>query len=243
MRSRAGPMRMLGSARVWRRLRWLCHHMTSTDQVRPDPLDQPIVGIDLRPRRRAQVPAGAGPDPVGRPEHQAARHRVAVDVQQFTKELVLGPHVPVESATGLPESSTVPGDRELGEHPRVQLAPALHQALGHRLLDGPEDPRHIGRVVVGTEEQVNVLGHQHPRVEPEPMSLAGRGQRIDEHLADRRRGEQRQAAVTGEGEEPDLSDDLAPAEPLADRSGIGADLHNPRIRGSWRPVALTRRSG
>lgn len=108
----------------------------------------------------------------------------------------------------------------------------MHESLGDGLLDRPQDRRHIGGIVVRSEQEMHMLGHEHPRIQAEAVRRAGRRQRLHEYLANRRRGEERQTAMTGEGQEANLPDDFAAAKSLADGRRLVRQGHRSSVHGA-----------
>ena len=135
------------------------------------------------PRLRPSPGASRRPRPFLRPLNQPAPDRILMDVPYFLRQVVTGDDVSVVSAARLPEPVRPVRRRRQFQTWITALAPCAQQSRRHGSLDRHEDLRH-GRRGPGHDQQMDMLGHEHPRDQTEPETRAGPHQLIGDRVSD-----------------------------------------------------------
>ena len=157
-----------------------------------------------RPGLSTDPPPSAGPPPFRRRVHQPTAHRIRVDVSDECRDCSPFAHVPVESASRLPESKDGPVAfiRRQTVHPLMLVVPLQKPscAPGYRPLDRKQESADVVRWTAGVHEQVHVLRHEHVGPQSYILFLACFLKCVCKPLPGSVFGEERQSIVTGEGQ-------------------------------------------
>ena len=148
------------------------------------------------------VGAEAAPAPEFRGGHQAALHRIAMQVAQFLDTFVFGPHVEIVE-TFLPD--VLRGVLEEAGLGRVAPSPRLRQNAARKAEF--ESLQHRGRSLLLrlADQQVKVLGHDHVADHHELIAAAHLLENGEKPIPTGNRAEQGLPPVTATGDEMQVS--------------------------------------
>lgn len=178
------------------------------------------------------IPPRGRPGPLRWPLHEATFHRIVMNIPHLFGELVACEDVAIVSAATLPEADGSVVEREVAEDSRVQFLPPRDGDAGDPAFELGEHGGDGRLGQFGPQQEVDVLGHDHPRVEVEAERGSRAGEVLGEEVTDARVGEQGEASVAGEGQEPCVVRVLESAQALA---GFFALRHGESVSRVTRP--------
>lgn len=120
-----------------------------------------------------------------------------MDVVDFLEVLRFGCDVAVVATAGLPESGPGPVLRETIEDRRIERAPSFDHASPERAFHPAENLCNGFSGGCRTKQEMDVLGHDHPRKQLEAEGSLSKGEMVDEGVLDSIVLKERELAVTG----------------------------------------------
>jgi hypothetical protein len=134
-----------------------------------------------------------------------------MDVIDLSREFVIVADVSVEPAAGLPESGAATSGCDLIEHWILILSKLGQPALCERLFDADEDRWHTrprAQTHGRDDDEVDMLGHDNPGDQPEPVPLTGGGEYSHKFVSGRWLRKQLRSPIARKRDEPGLEVDL-----------------------------------
>ena len=138
-----------------------------------------------------------------------------MDVRNLAAELFIGADIAIKAPAGLSEARRAALAPDRVQPARLLACPARYDPLGDRELHPQQ--RTVQRDGLRTNEQVDVLGHDDPGEQMEPVEFARSDHRSRKVVSDFRIVQERKAAIAGERDEPRIAADLAASHPLSMR--------------------------
>ena len=147
-------------------------------------------------------------------------------VVELLNRLLSTVQVTIVTTARLPESVFAALIHEAAENRRMKLPPSTQNMIRSRALDVAEYPRHRSLSNIGPQQQMHMLGHDHPAEQSEAETLAATVESLDKYLFDRIVVKQRKPAKAGKCEKAEILWILIAAPGLA----VTCIGHAPRIR-------------
>ena len=138
-----------------------------------------------------------------------------MDVVDLRSLFVLIEEIEVVPPAPLPDVVATSRVGDTLEDRSIDFGPSGKKQTGKGLFDPRKHSRDGMVGQIGDQEQMHVLGHDHPRFQPETGLKTGFNQSLDEGVSDGVRREKRQALVARKGQEARLPMDLEPGAVLS----------------------------